>query len=891
MRTTSSLVLATALRLLAPSALEAAEPVLRVVQRAGSGANLLRNGDFEQAAGGKLDGWTAAPQGYSAARAEGRHGSQALRCDNPRGEAWVGASQNLELNRARVAPLLVRGWSKAENVSGGPDSDYSLYADILYADGSTLWGQTASFHTGTHDWEQREMTILPEKPVQVLTLHCLLRGHSGRAWFDDVAVEEAGAEGGAVVFQGVAVRPAPRPAKPAGPASAFATQDGLRLELRAGAVASLQLGGAELAGAAPSGFLARDVAANSDFYPLAGGKCPELGLELQSACHAEAEHIAVEGRIGDLRGADRAITLVFALPVDAAGWHWGDDIRRSRLIGGAADFANAVAVRGGATGTQSLYPLAAIYNDQSGLALALDMAQPAQFRLGYHAGTRQLYIAYDFGLVPETQRFPGGAPFRFVLFRFEPRWGFRAAFERLMRIFPDYFYARARQQGLWMPFTDVSTVRDWQDFAFKFHEGDNNVAWDNAHGVLSFHYTEPMTWWMRLDKAAPRTMAEALRTRDQLARNGRGFEQQMASASRVAGVWDETGQPCLLFRNEPWCNGAVWSLNPNPALPVSVEGGDASGPGAGEGGPAPAARNGATIYWNPSIKQKRYGPAARARLDGEYLDSLEGYVTADLNFRREHFRYTSVPLTFATETRQPALGKGLAVFEFTKWFCDDVHRLGKLTFANGVPYRFTFLCPWLDVLGTETDWLYEGKYRPASDREMSLWRTLAGRKPYLLLMNTDYNAFGPQLVERYFQRSLFYGFWPGMFSHNASENAYWQNPKWYDRDRPLFKKYLPLIKLVAEAGWHPVPQAACDNDRVWVERFGPDAEGAVYFTLFNDTAQPQTGALRADAPALGLSGPLAARELVRGASLEDGAAWRITLGPEEARLIRLAPAR
>ena len=51
------------------------------------------------------------------------------------------------------------------------------------------------------------------------------------------------------------------------------------------------------------------------------------------------------------------------------------------------------------------------------------------------------------------------------------------------------------------------------------------------------------------------------------------------------------------------------------------------------------------------------------------------------------------------------------MFEFTKWFCDDVHRLGKLTFANGVPYRFTFLCPWLDVMGTETDWLRGGKYR------------------------------------------------------------------------------------------------------------------------------------------------------------------------------------
>ncbi|MGA2866977.1 MAG: hypothetical protein ABSF95_21080 [Verrucomicrobiota bacterium] len=863
-----------------------AEPVLRVVKASQSGAMLLRNGDFEQAAAGKLRDWAPAPQGYSAASGEGRNRSQALRCENPNGSGWVGASQTLALNRTQVAPLVVRGWSKAQDVTGGSDNDYSLYVDIVYADGTPLWGQTANFHTGTHDWEQRERIILPEKPVKTLTLHCLLRGHAGTAWFDDVAVDEIKAGEGAVLFQGVAVKPVQEPGRPAGEAAAFRTRDGLELQLRDGTVASLQVDGRELAGAAPSGFLARDVAANSDIYGLAGGECSELGLKLRSACRGEADHIVVEGRLADLRGADRAITLIFALPVDAAGWHWGDDIRRSRLIVGQGEFANTVGVHCGATGTLSLYPLAAMHSDRAGLALALDMAHPAQFRLGYHAGTRQFYIAFDFGLAPETEGFPGAADFRFVLFRFEPRWGFRAAFQKLMEIFADYFRVRAREQGLWMPFTDVSTVQDWQDFGFKFHEGNNNVPWDDAHGILSFRYTEPMTWWMRLAKDAPRTLAEARRVRDQLAQSGQGAERQMALASRVAGVWDDAGQPCLLFRNEPWCNGAVWSLNPNPALPAAGQTRPA-GQSAGE----EVSWNAATVHWNESIKQRLYGPGAKGQLDGEYLDSLEGYVTADLNFRREHFRYTSVPLTFASDSKKPALYKGLAVFEFTRWICEEVHRLGKLTFANGVPYRFTFLCPWLDVLGTETDWLYQGQYRPASDAQMSLWRAMSGRKPYLLLMNTDYDAFTPELVERYFQRSLFYGFWPGMFSHNAAENPYWQNPKWYNRDRPLFKKYLPLVRRVAEAGWQPVTHATCDNERIWVERFGPDPAGAVYFTLFNDTATGQTGALRADTAALRMTGAATAQELVSGNALPAAAAWELSLPPQETKVIELKPAR
>ncbi len=867
---------------------QGAEPAFRVVRGGGASARLLQNGDFEQPAGTGLAGWTAAPQGYSAAKGEGRNGSQALRCDNADASAWTGASQTLELNRTEAAPLVVRGWSKAENVNGNQGSDYSLYADLVYADGSTLWGQTADFHTGSHDWEARERVILPEKPVKTLTMHCLFRGHTGRVWFDDVSVEEVKADAGAVIFQGVTVQPAERRARPAGREQTVATQDGLQIRLSGGAVTSLLDNGVGLAGTAPSGFLARDVAANSDVYPFEAGECPELGLKLETTFRAEAGHIAVQGRVSDLRGKDRAITLIFALPVDAAGWFWGDDIRQSRRIAGHGEFANLVAVQSGATGTASVYPLGAIYNDRAGLALALDMAHPAQFRLGYHAGTRQLCIAYDFGLAPET-RVPGAAEFRFVLFRFDPRAGFRGAFEKLMAVFPGYFQARVRDQGLWMPFTDVSTVEGWQDFGFKFHEGDNSVAWDAAHGILSFRYTEPMTWWMRLPKDAPRTLAQALKTRDEIAQGGRGFDQQMAVASRVAAMWDETGQPCLLFRNDPWCDGAVWSLNPNPALPAPAAASPALAGDAGRTGSEPPACNAATIYWNQSVKNKLYGPGVRPQLAGEYLDSLEGYTTAELNFRREHFRYAATPLTFSSDTFKPALGKGLEIFEFTRWFCGEVHRAGKLTFANGVPYRFAFLCPWLDVMGAETDWLDHGhgKYRPAPDREMALRRTMAGQKPYLLLMNTDYDIFGADMVERYLQRGLFYGMWPGMFSHNAADRPYWQNPKWYNRDRPLFKKYLPLVKLVAEAGWQPVTHAFCDNDRIWVERFGPDATGTVYFTLFNDTAQSQTGRLRPDTSALRMAGSLAAREMVSGTALAPGPAWPTELKPQEARVIRL----
>jgi hypothetical protein len=873
------------------SALLQAAPVLKVVRSGQTGLALEKNGGFETLENGRAAGWQSAPQGCQLGAREGRGGSRALVCESPTGQGWFGASQVFQLNRATPAPLAVGGWSRAEKVSGGADNDYSLYVDVIYTDGTTLWGQTANFRCGTHDWERRELMILPEKPVRTLTLHCLFRHHAGKVWFDDVEVREVKAEGNAVLFQGVPVQPARARSGPGQTWTSF-FRTGLEAE------AALRLAGQGSGSGWPSLFLARDVATGSDFFGFENGVCSELGLVLQADYTPRDGGFAFQGKLSDTTGRDRAITLVFAWPCQTEGWQWGDDLRRSRALRGPGDYANQISVRCGATGTLSLYPMGAIWSASRGLALAIDMAQPAQYRIGCHAGLGLLYLAYDFGLASETERFPSGAGFRLVLYPFEPGWGFRGAWGKLMDIYPDYFRVRSKEQGLWMPFTDVSRVQGWEDFGFRYHEGNNNVPWDDAHGIRSFRYTEPMTWWMPMKKELPRSAADALRVRDELLQGKNDAQRRLAEVSRTAAMFDETGQPCLRFLDTPWCNGAVWSLNPNPWLEAAPATPPGDKPVGGEPAVAPRATgpppgpvlNAATVHWSETIKERLYGPQAKGQLDGEYLDSLEGYVTADLNFRRDHFRRTTVPLTFSTDTRQPALFKGLAVFEFTKWISDDAHRLGKLMFANGVPYRFTFLCPWLDVLGTETDWLQGGKYRPAAITQMDLWRSLSGAKPYLLLMNTDYDKFTPDLVEQYFQRCLFYGMWPGFFSHNAADNPYWQNPKWYNRDRPLFRRYIPLVRRVAQAGWQPITHATLSNPGLLVERFGPGTDGSVLVTVFNDTSEVQEGRLRIALQTLGLGRPPAAvRELLtRQAQPADAEGWEVRLPPHEARVYELA---
>ena len=829
-----------------PVAGAGAGPEWRVVRAAQADGNLLANGGFGEHKEGVPAGWRSWEDGFAFTSSGGRDHGAAVVCEVREKGRASGVGQTLVLNRSTAAPLVVRGWSKAEGVEGSPDSGYAVYVDILYADGTPLWGQTANFRCGTHDWQERQITITPEKPVKSLSLYCLLRGHKGKVWFDDISLTEIKSGEGAALFQGLPVTeadagPAPQPL----PLPASAAQLGDHAN-RAGR------------------FLVRDVAADSDFFRCGGQADAPLDLRVTADITTRPGHVAVAGRLTSVVSRDRAVTLVYALPLDATGWRWGDDIRRHRPIAGGGEFTHVVPSGCGATGTMSLYPVGAVWNDQTGVAIALDLAWPAVCRVGYHAGLKALFIAYDFGLAADTERFPSSAEFRFVLFAFDPAEGFRSAWGRYTTIFPGFFVVRSRDQGLWMPFTDVATVAGWEDFGFRYHEGNNNVPWDDAHGVLSFRYTEPMTWWMPMEKGLPRTPAAARAVRDQLAAGPDARLRRMAEVSRVAAMHDESGQPCLRFEDTPWCDGAVWSLNPNPWVGTPAAPAD--------GAPQPSATlNAATVHWSQAVQDELYGPAAKGRLDGEYLDSIEGYVTADLNFRREHFRTSTVPLVFATDTRQPALFKGLAVCEFTRWLGEDVHRRGGLLFANGVPYRFAFLCPWLDVMGTETNWLAGGGYQPAALPQMDLWRTLAGGKPYLLLMNTDYDRFTPDLVEKYFNRCLFYGMWPGFFSHNASDDPYWRNRKWYDRDRPLFRKYLPRIKQVAEAGWRPVTDAVCDNPAILLERFGPNDKGEVFLTAFNDTARPESGTVRLRPAPPG----------------DNGQTWSVTLHPQEAGVIEV----
>ncbi|NQT13838.1 MAG: hypothetical protein HQ582_13880, partial [Planctomycetes bacterium] len=325
---------------------------------------------------------------------------------------------------------------------------------------------------------------------------------------------------------------------------------------------------------------------------------------------------------------------------------------------------------------------------------------------------------------------------------------------------------------------------------------------------------------------------------------------------------DENGLPSAKILDTPWCDGAVWSMNSMPGIPGDV-----------------------TDFkhkWNAALRDRLYGPTRSGDLDGEYIDSSEGYVTDELDFRRDHFAATDTPLTFSPQTHEPAIFRGLIAFEYVRGMADDVHAMDKLMMANSTPIRLPWLAPLLEVMGTETNWHPGGNWRPMSDGDLLYRRAMCKGKPFCFLMNTRFEEFSHELVERYMKRALVYGMFPGFFSHNASQGHYFKRPELYNRDRPLFKKYIPLCTRVAEAGWEPITLARSDDEHVYVERFGDR-----YLTVFNDSPERRTATVRLE---LGGDLPASTPDLVTGRSISwrDGKAT-LTLDAEDVAVIDLAP--
>ena len=597
----------------------------------------------------------------------------------------------------------------------------------------------------------------------------------------------------------------------------------------------------------PEGCYMRDAQKEVDFSPAATYPGFKVDTHVESRGNVRLHNVRLE----HLGTGDRAMTFTYDIPLPEGPItaFTGPDQQRTLKYWEAPAEMDTRACEAGA-GRLPRWPFLAVKAADGTHALGLAPGSVAIYRLSVDPARRILRVAFDLGFTPEHR----DASFAFATFSFdaEAEAGYRGAWKVWMEAFPDSYTVRDRTHGTWMVHLPIGEVKGWEDFGFRYKEGYKDAAWDRAHGVRPLRYTSSGAWSMRYIEKKVKDVTKAT------------YEDAFAEAlSQVARkvpkalswkdcrMLDANGKPAGMCLNQGWGQGWTWSVNSAPG--IQGESTDFS----------QKASKDVLSQWHDEGQ-------AKFPLGGEYYDSSTMYMTVQLDYDRRHFAAMRTPLTYAKDTFRPVIHKGMMGFEYLKSIADGMHARGKIVMANGAPSVWCWVPQLCDVLGSEANWLRGGKWTPPRRDGLILIRMQCGGKPYCVIQNTDFAAFGPY-VERYMQLCLAYGFLPGFFSPKSAVDGshYFRHPEFYERDRALFRKYLPLCRLLSESGWRPVNVLAPQTARgdVSAEQFGDR-----YVALYNHS---QTAAAEVEVPD--------ARERVTGIDVRG----RISLPPMECRVLEV----
>lgn len=527
---------------------------------------------------------------------------------------------------------------------------------------------------------------------------------------------------------------------------------------------------------------------------------------------------------------EKIIRAGIELNIEALGWNWHEGLRNVVKIkekGEYRVFSREYPL--GKYGKLPLYLFGNLSNKELGFVLGVTPSEPRIFDIKYDVSDKCYQILFDMAISSKTKNFPNEANFSAFLFSLEgEEVGFRAGIEKYYQIFQEAALRRVEKDGIWMPFYDIASIPNAQDFNFAYHEV--NVHYDGrlrskvdidynvSNGIYNFAYLEPWLYWLHMSRDKERTYEGALELMNNNLNSEDEKTRDFASAGLLSSVRTKEGKYYVRFEDAPWCYGAVYNSSTDPSMPVNAK--------------CPVNRAGTEIK---QIIRCFEDP----RFSGAYLDSMQA-PEVGFDYDEKHFEFTEFPLTFDKESNRAVISQFITAYHFTELLADYLHDKGKLLMGN-FPAAFPFFTQHLDVPGEETIWMKDGKYTPMDDEALAVRRVLSYKKPYLFLQAVDFNIFNKELVERYMKRSLFYGILPSMFSFNAQDAPYWENSDWYNRDRELFKKYLPCIIKLSKAGWEPITRVSIDNEKIFVEQFGKPEDKKFYITVFNQTPQPQKG--------------------------------------------------
>ena len=426
----------------------------------------------------KLEQWASGIGGYKDGFVEQTPG--VYFCDNgenAKGER--GVCFRVLLNQKNPEPIQAILWSKSEKVSGTENNDYSLYIDLVYADGTSLWGQTKNFTVGTHDWEQKKVFIFPDKPIRSMSFYGLFRGHSGKAWFKDPNIYRLTNPEKVTFFDSTPVF--------------------LKSRKTAQSAASMSVRQLQI----------RDLGRETDYLLVGGDSLPPktdlIDLSFKSKIEKNSFGTVLDLEIESKSDDDRILSLVWTKKNYPRDVIWYSDARKCQKTEVSHEYREGHKLSVGGSGFLSNYPFGVVSYEKDGKqfadAFGIDPKYPCFYRVAYNASFHEFYIAVDFALTKEKRSV------KFRLLDFDPSFAitspnpFRSALDHYYRWFPNAFKQRIKKHGIWMPFHPISNVKGWEDFGFRFKEGNGETDWDDKHDIITFRYTEPGTWWMSLKRS------------------------------------------------------------------------------------------------------------------------------------------------------------------------------------------------------------------------------------------------------------------------------------------------------------------------------------------------------------------------------------------------------
>jgi hypothetical protein len=557
------------------------------------------------------------------------------------------------------------------------------------------------------------------------------------------------------------------------------------------------------------------------------------GIQLKATIRGLSDRITIEGLLQDTTGKDRCIQLTYRLPIAAAGWRWYTGLDSFQTIEPGRTYTNATEIGRDTNRYISPWPYSSIDGPEVGLSLAVPMDYPSVYRMWYDE-EGYYTIRMDFGLTPDTKKFPGQARFALVLSRHDPRWGMRAAAKKYFTMFPQFFEVRSKP-GATAQTSLIARIKGLEDFGVMYgdrHGGDFRwIKATNDAGMYAMTYNEPWMWRSRFGRVPQASLPPA--------------EEIIEREQRDVDVWDRNDSPGWdmvpraysvraflnsVFHNEfgrPVMNGTrsyragrviEWLTNADPEI---------IGP---YGEPNRGMLSWIYEYGRDLAGARKLG----GTVNGIRYDSLGEWAHLGAeNFRREHFAFADVPLTFSYRVGRPCQLGYFCALEYMIFVRKEMLKRNGITYANGgvgVPW-FAWL---LDGISRE-GWLPDMKgYQRI---RMLMYRKTCGDWGGIRWHLSDVE------VERRLNTCLTYAWWPGI--DGAPQET-------FDRKRHIFKKYVPLLRALAQAGWEPITYATAEPKGTVIERFGGERGRKLFFTVRNISQGSHTTSITIDAKALGL---------------------------------------